>query len=256
MHAIIACNAPNFVDAGRQPLAAIHNLPDNYSRTIQINCVDDAPGYLRAQVVDTPVATSPVSALKRVRTINRHKGLAMLEGRKVHLAQEEIVLSLQVAGLTQASSLKRVRTVNKLEGLGMIERRNALIAGRESESLAQASSLKRVRTINRLDGLAKLERRKAHLTGEDFTIVFPLTGAIHASTLKRVRTITKSSGLAMLGRRSAEDSDADSLVLAESEASTLKRVRTINKRAGLEILEIRKTIQAHFAAAQAAQASS
>ena len=250
MHAIITCNTPNFVGAGRQPFAAIHNLPDNYSRTIQIDCVDDAPGCLRAQVIDTPVATSPVPALKRVRTINRHEGLAMLEGRKVHLAQEEI------ASLAQVSSLKRVRTVNKLEGLGMIERRNALVAERESGSLAQASSLKRVRTINRLDGLAKLERRKAHLTGEDFTIAFPLTGAIHPSNLKRVRTITKSSGLAMLGRRSAEDSDTDSLVLAESEASALKRVRTINKRAGLEILKTRKTIQAHFAAAQAAQASS
>jgi hypothetical protein len=258
MHAIITCNTPNFVGAGRQPLATIHNLPDNYSKTIQIDCVDDAPGCLRGQVVDTPVATSPVPgpALKRVRTINRHEGLAMLEGRKVHLAQQEIVLSLQVAGLAQASSLKRVRTVNKLEGLGMIERRNALLAERESGSLAQASSLKRVRTINRLDGLAKLERRKAHLAGKDFTIAFPLTGVVYASTLKRVRTINKSAGLAMLRRRSAEDSDADSLVLAESEASTLKRVRTIIKRAGLEILEARKSIQAHFAAAQEVQASS
>jgi hypothetical protein len=256
MHAIIACIAPNFVGAGRQPLTAIHNLPDNYSKTIQIDCVDDAPGCLRAQVVDTPVATSPVPALKRVRTINRHEGLAMLERRKAHIAQEEIVLSLQLTGLAQASSLKRVRTINKLEGLGMIERRNALLAERESGSLAQASSLKRVRTINRLDGLAKLERRKAHLTGEDFTIAFPLTGAVYASKLKRVRTINKSSGLAMLGRRSAEDSDADSLVLAESGASILKRVRTINKRVGLKILESRKIIQAYFAMAQEAQANS
>jgi hypothetical protein len=181
----------------------------------------------------------------------------MLERRNGHLAQEDIVLSLQITGLAQASSLKRVRTVNKLEGLGMIERRNDLLAGRESGSLAQAqaSSLKRVRTINRLDGLVKLERRKAHLAGEDFTIAFPLTGAVYASKLKRVRTIIKSSGLAMLRRRSAKDSGADSLVLAESGASTLKRVRTINRRAGLKILECRKTIQAHFAAVQEAQAS-
>ena len=220
MHAIIAFNAPNFVGAGRQPLAAIHNLPDNYPKPIRIDCVDDALGCLRVQDIDAPVATSPVPAL----------------------AQEDIVLSLQMM-----ASLKRVRTVNKLEGLGMIERRNTRIAEKESGPLAQASSLKRVRTINRLDGLSKLERRKAHLAGDDFTIARPLTGAVYASKLKRVRTINKSSGLAMLGRRSAGDSDA---VLAESEVSTLKRVRTINKRAGLKILECRKAIQALFAAAQ------
>ena len=66
MHAIIICDTPNFVGAGRQPLAAIHNLPDNYSKSSQIDCVDDAP----------------VPAQKRVRTINRREGLAMLEGRK------------------------------------------------------------------------------------------------------------------------------------------------------------------------------
>ncbi|KAF8734988.1 hypothetical protein AX14_002952 [Amanita brunnescens Koide BX004] len=261
MHAIITCTttAPNFVDAGRQPLAAIHNLP---AKTIQIDCADDATGSLCVQdIEDMPVAMSPVPpTLKRVKAVNRREGLAMLKRRKAHLAQEEIADSLPIAGLAQASSLKRVRTVNKLEGLGMLERRNALLTERESGSLSQASSLKRVRTINRLDGLAKLERRKAHITGEDFTIVFPLTGAVYASTLRRVRTITKSAGLAMLGRHSVED--ASSLVIAGSEASTLKRVRTINKRAGLKILECRKarffehtSIQAHSAAAQKAQAS-
>ncbi|KAF8720841.1 hypothetical protein AX14_010673 [Amanita brunnescens Koide BX004] len=259
MHAIIACNVPNFVGAGRQPLSAIHNLPDSYSKTIQIDYADDAIGCLRVE--DTPVATSPVPpTLKRVTTINKLEGIAMLERRKARLAQEEIVLSFRLDGLAQASSLKRVRTINKLEGLGIIERRNDLVAERESGSLAQASSLKRVRTINRLDGLAKLERRKAHISGEDFTIAFPLTGAVHASTLKRVRTINKSAGLAMLGRRFAEDFDANS---AKSEACTLKRVRTINKQRGLKILECRKTcvfedasIQAYSTMAQEAQASS
>jgi hypothetical protein len=138
----------------------------------------------------------------------------------------------------------------------MLERRRDLLAEQESGPLALASSLKRVRTINRLHGLAKLERRKAHIAGEDFTIAFPLTGAIYASTLKRVRTITKSAGLAMLGRWSAVDSDSDSL---ESEASTLKRVRTINKNAGLKILECERARffakASGFATAKAEQAS-
>jgi hypothetical protein len=257
MHAIITCAAPNLVGAGCQPLATIHNLLDNYSKTIQIDSADNATGCLRVQVIeDTPVAMSPVTpTLKRVKTIIRLEGLAMLQRRKAHLAQEEIDDSIPLAGLAQASSLKRVRTVNKLEGLGMLERRHDLLAERESGPLAQASSLKRVRTINRLDGLAKLERRKAYIAGEDFTIAFPLTGAVYASTLKRVRTITKSAGLAMLGRWSAVDSDSDSL---ESEASTLKRVRTINKKAGFKMVERRRNrvvektaVQASFAAAQA-----
>ena len=267
MHAIITCTAPNSVGAGRQPLAAIHNLPDNYSTTIKIDCADNATGRLCVQAIeDTPAATSPVpSTLKRAKAINWREGLAILERRrKAHLrAREENSDSLPIAGLDQTSSLKRVRTINKLEGLGMLERRNAVLAERESGSplLAQASSLKRVRTINRLDGLSKLERRKAHIAGEDFTIACPLTGAIYGSTLKRVRTITKSAGLAMLGRRSAEDFDADSLVIAESEASTLKRVRTINKKAGLKILERRTCVfermpvQDSFAASQEAHAS-
>jgi hypothetical protein len=255
MHAIITCAAPNLVGAGRQPLATIHNLPDNYSKTIQIDSADNATGCLRVQVIEgTPVAMSPVPpTLKRVKTIIRLEGLAMLELRKAHLAQEEIDDSLPLAGLAQASSIKRVRTINKLEGLGMLERRHDLLAERESGPLAQALSLKRVRTINRLDGLAKLERRKAHIAGEDFTIV---TGAVYASTLKRVRTITKSTGLAMLGRWSAVDSDSDSL---ESEASTLKRVRTINKNAGLKILECERARffakASGFATAKAEQAS-
>ena len=240
MHAIITSNAPHFVGAGRQPLAAIHNLPDNYSQTIRVDIV-----YRYVQVIGAPVAPSPVPALKRVRTVNRHDGLAMLERRKAHLAHD---------GLAQASSLERARTANKLEGL--TERRNALLSEGECGSLTRDSSLERVRTINRLDGLAKLERRKARCAGEDFSTAFPLTGAVHASNLRRVLTINKSSGLAMLGRRSARDSDAGSLVLAVSEASTLKRVRTINKWAGLKILECRKTTQAHFAAAKEAQASS
>ena len=205
MHAIITCIAPNLVGAGRQPLSAIHNLPDNYSKTIRIDSADNATGCLRVQVVeDTPVAMSPVPpTLKRVKTINKLEGLAMLERRKAHLAQEEIDDSLPLAGLAHASSLKRVRTVNKLEGLGMLERRHNLLAEQESGPLAQASSLKRVRTINRLDGLSKLERRKARIAGEDFTIAFPLTGAVYASSLKRVRTITKSTGLKILERNTA-----------------------------------------------------
>ena len=99
MHAIITSTAPIFVGAGRQPFTAIHNLPDNYSKTIQIDCIDDAPGHLRVQVMDTPVATSPVPALKRVRTINRREGLAMLVRRNGHLALEDIVLSTQMASL-------------------------------------------------------------------------------------------------------------------------------------------------------------
>ena len=61
----------------------------------------------------------------------------------------------------------------------------------------------------------------------------------------------------MLGRCSAEDSDADSLMIAESEASALKRVRTINKKAGLKIIECRTRVlekmplQASFSASQA-----
>ena len=205
MHAIITCIALNLVGAGRQPLSAIHNLPDNYSKTIRIDSADNATGCLRVQVVeDTPVAMSPVPpTLKRVKTINKLEGLAMLERRKAHLAQEEIDDSLPLAGLAHASSLKRVRTVNKLEGLGMLERRHNLLAEQESGPLAQASSLKRVRTINRLDGLSKLERRKARIAGEDFTIAFPLTGAVYASSLKRVRTITKSTGLKILERNTA-----------------------------------------------------
>ena len=123
MHAIIICDTPNFVGAGRQPLAAIHNLPDNYSKSSQIDCVDDAP----------------VPAQKRVRTINRREGLAMLEGRKEGSSRSRGNRSF--SGLAQAPSLKRVRTINQLEGLGMIERRNTLLAERESGSWAQASSL-------------------------------------------------------------------------------------------------------------------
>lgn len=174
MHAIITCIAPKFADAGRQPLIAIHNLADDYSKAIQITVTDDVAGCLCVQVInpaeDSPVITSPVPVpnLKRVRTINKLEGLAMLERRNAHLAQEE---SRPMTGLTPASSLKRVRTVNKLEGLAMLERRKALLAEQESSSgdvPAQASSLKRVRTINRLDGLAKLVRRKAHIAGKDF----------------------------------------------------------------------------------------
>ncbi len=247
MHAIITCIALNFADAGRQPLTAIHNLADDYSKAIKITVTDDVAGCLCVQVInpaeDSPLATSPVpvSNLKRVRTINKLEGLAMLERRNAHLAQEESESAVS-RSMTGVSSLKRVRTVNKLEGLAMLERRKALLAEQESSGNvpAQASSLKRVRTINRLDGLAKLERRKAHLAGEDFTIPHPLTGAVHASTLKRVRTIIKSAGLALLARRSAEDSGADSLVLSESDVSTLGGVRTINKLAGLNILQRRK----------------
>ena len=124
MHAIITWTGPNFVGAGLQPLAAIHNLPDIISKTIQIVSADNAAGCLRVQVIeDTQAAMSPVPpTLERAETLNGRKDLIMLKRRKAHLAQEEIYDSLPIAGLAQASSLERVRTVNKLEGPGMLER--------------------------------------------------------------------------------------------------------------------------------------
>jgi hypothetical protein len=233
-------HAATFADAGRLPFTPIQNLPNYSFKVTYIEVADDLVGsthdvHAINSAGKSPVTTSPapLSTLKRVKTINRLEGLAMLERRKAHLAQGEFTVALPMAGLvSQASTLKRVRTVNKLEGLGMLECRRARL---DNGSLAaggfqaQGSSLQRVRTINRLDGLAKLERRKA-------TIAFPLTGPSHtSSSLKRVRTVIKSAGLAMLGRRS----DAGSIVLAESDASTLRRVRTINKRTGQDILERR-----------------
>ncbi|KAF8705665.1 hypothetical protein AX14_013831 [Amanita brunnescens Koide BX004] len=263
MHAINTCNAAIFTDAGRQPFTAIQNLPNYSTKRIHIEADDIAGSLGGVQAVNsaenTPVATSPVlvPTLKRVKTINRLEGLAMLERRKARLVQDTATLA------SRASTLKRVRTVNRLEGLAMLERRRpeledgSLASG---GSRAQGSTLKRVRTINRLDGLAKLERRNAHIAREDFTIAFPLAGLIwRASTLKRVRTINKSAGLAMLGRRSAEDSDADSIVLAESDSSTLKRVRTVNMRAGQHILERRRARifeKSSLADAQETEASS
>jgi hypothetical protein len=102
MHAIITCTAPNLVGAGRQPLSAIHNLPDNYSKTIQIDSADNATGCLRVQVVeDTPVAMSPVPpTLKRVNTINRREGLAILERRKlISLKRKLMILSQSLVWL-------------------------------------------------------------------------------------------------------------------------------------------------------------
>ena len=83
---------------------------------------ENATGFFSIQVVeDTPVTTLPVlPTLKRVKTVNRREGLAMLERRKARLAQEEIPFSLPLAGPAQASSPKRVRTINKREGLRKI----------------------------------------------------------------------------------------------------------------------------------------
>ena len=196
------------------------------------------------------------STLKNVRTINRCEGLAILERhQKAHLAQEEMADSLLITGL---------ETINKVEGLRMLEHRNTVLAEWESGSVALAlgSSLKCIRTINRLDGLSKLACRKAHIAGEDLTIAFPLTGAVCAPTLKHVCMITKSAGWVMLGCCSAEDSDADSLVVAESGASNLKHMRTINKKACLEIFNHwvctfeRMSIQASFTALHEVHTSS
>ena len=197
MHAIITGNAATFTDAGRLPFTAIQNLPNYFFDVIHFEVADDlvgcaGDGHAINLTENAPVATLPLplSTLKRVKTINRLEGLAMLERRKTHLAQGDFTVALPVADLAnQAPTPKRVRTVNKLEGLGMLERRRART---EDGSLtaggfqAQDSSIRRVRSINRLDGLAKLERRKAYINQEDFTLTFPLTGFVHASsTLKR-----------------------------------------------------------------------
>ena len=196
MHAIITGNAATFTDAGRLPFTAIQNLPNYFFDVIHFEVADDlvgcaGDGHAINLTENAPVATlpGPLSTLKRVKTINRLEGRAMLERMKAHLVQGEFTVALPTAGLAnQASTLKHVGTANKLEGLGMLERRRARPGGSLTAGgfQAQDSSIRRVRSINRLDGLAKLERRKAYINQEDFTLTFPLTGFVHASsTLKR-----------------------------------------------------------------------
>jgi hypothetical protein len=130
MHAIITCNALNFtVDAGRR-FSEIQNLPNYFS----IEVSDKILGFLDSVQVNSPensqVAQS-VSTLEHVKTINRLEGLAMLEGRKAHLAQEEPTIAVPLAGLAPISNLKHVKTVNRLEGLAMLERRKAHLTWEE-----------------------------------------------------------------------------------------------------------------------------
>ena len=141
MHAIIICNTPSFVGAGRQLLAAIHNLPviiPNLAKLIVLTMLQ-VVFTIRSSTPRLPRRQCLVPAQKRVRTINRREGLAMLEGRKEGSSRSRGNRSF--SGLAQAPSLKRVRTINQLEGLGMIECQNTLLAERESGSWAQALSL-------------------------------------------------------------------------------------------------------------------
>ena len=256
----------SIVGAGRQPLAPIHNRSSNI---LHIDVADDLKGLLDLQVADvieTPVATSPVlvPVLRRVRTINRLEGLSILERRNAHLAREDFIITFPLADRVQDSSLKRVRTINKQEGLTVLERRRARFTGELATSVAQASSLKRVRTINKLAGMVRLEkrkRRKAYIGNvnadnmdvpEDGEIAYAMWMKLKEARLARqnsVATQSKASlarssivgkleGLVTVGRRVARF--AKDLVDGRPQGCIFEYVRTINKLAGLEKSERRK----------------
>ena len=80
--------------------------------------------------------------LKRIRTINKSAGLAMLARRFA----EDLDARLPVVAQSKASMLKRVRTINKQEGLKILKCRknrvseNASIQVHSTAQEAQTSS--------------------------------------------------------------------------------------------------------------------